>query len=253
VPATDPRSGLPAARCHDVPVVIVDGRLERAWRRRTTAAAGAGLAVVACGAAGWLLGWSAGADLPSAGGVAFASTAIHLVVQALLRRRRRRGDLRRRDAVPSPAGPRPGLVVPWSPTALAAEALFVVGILGSGAALAASKLAGGENWYGGIGTAIVGLGVAATARATFTRVRGAGCATVTSTGVTADGLAATWPEIVSADAGDNHVVLHLLDGRTLEAGGPDGTVADERLAEVIRYYVDNPARRHCLDTADAAP
>jgi hypothetical protein len=43
-------------------------------------------------------------------------------------------------------------------------------------------------------------------------------------------------------------VVRARSGTSLNVGGSDCAVSDERLVEVLRFYLGNPGRRTTLDT-----
>ncbi|HEX5996389.1 MAG TPA: hypothetical protein VFY84_14705 [Jiangellales bacterium] len=85
----------------------------------------------------------------------------------------------------------------------------------------------------------------------FGGMRRSASVVVTSHGVAAGGLFVRWEQIgaVQRDKDGGH--LHLRtpgDPRSVDIGGLRCAVSDERLVEVIEFYLANPRRRSALDT-----
>ncbi|GAA4436229.1 hypothetical protein [Phytohabitans houttuyneae] len=226
------------------------------WSRvvRRVAATAAGLAVLVAGTALWEYGRRAGDTVPAdPGDVVLFATFGHYGGEAWLRRRTRRGDLRWRRALPLPGGTRPGLVARRSRRSLAIDAVGLCGLLGGTLVFSGSAI---DGWLGRITTAICVVALPLAALAVFQRLRCPVLVAVTSRGVVAEGEELPWELITSVRRGKDGVDLRLReDGevRHVSVGGHECTVSNERLADVIAYYLDTPHRRSTLDLNAPGP
>jgi hypothetical protein len=224
----------------------------RGWRRwiRTAVAAVAASAIVGAGAAVWEYGRRAGGAAPDVGVIVFVATGVYLAGMHWLRRRGRRADFRWRAALVLPEGVHPGLLGRWSRFALAFDTVEVIGLVGGGLLFAGGKVGAGSVW-GAVLSPLGGVMAVTVAVSTFGRLRRSGYVAVTSHGVAAGGHLVRWEQIGAAQRDKDGVHLHLRASgkpRSVDVGGPHSAVSDERLVEVIEFYLANPHRRSALDT-----
>lgn len=114
------------------------------------------------------------------------------------------------------------------------------------------EVGAGSRWYGPIGSVVAAALAVALAAIAFRRLRCSGYVTVTSQGVTYRDCFVPWARIRSANRRKSGVYLRVSEPteepRYVEFGGTDCAVSDERLTEVIRFYLADPHRRSALDT-----
>lgn len=226
-------------------MVIEEPRHDWLRRARLVGAATAALASIAAAPAMWRYGWTAAPDV---GGAVFVLTGAHLAGTQWLRRRQRRGDLDWRAALVLPGGVRPGLLARWSRRAAVIDMTVPAGLLAAGLIWGGGRMATDHMWSGAIMSALAGAGALFAAMSLFRRLRHSGCVAVTSYGVAADGELVPWDQIVSVRPHDEGVRLRRRGNMRLDIGGPDCAVPDERLREVVAFFLAHPHRRSALDS-----
>ncbi|HEX2773778.1 MAG TPA: hypothetical protein VHN18_15280 [Micromonosporaceae bacterium] len=214
-------------------------------------AAIAASAVVAAGATVWEYGRRAGGAAPDFGAILFVVSGVELAATRWLLRRDRRADFRWRAALVLPDGVHPGLVGRWSRTALAIDTVAATGLGGGGLLFAGGKVGAGSVWYGTIASTVAGAAVIGLAVSVVGRLRRSGSVAVTSHGVAAGCRLVRWEQIGAVQRDKDGVHLRLRapgDPRSVDIGGPHCAVSDERLVDVIDFYLAYPERRSALDT-----
>jgi hypothetical protein len=138
---------------------------------------------------------------------------------------------------------------------LAIEATAVVGFVGGGLVIAGGAAGADRRWSGIIWSISTGAVAVALARAIFRKLSRSGCVVVTAQGVAAAGRFVRWEEIRAVRRQKDGVYLRLRSSepkrRPLAVDSPQCSVADERLVQVIEFYLTNPHRRSALDTGPA--
>jgi hypothetical protein len=231
-------------------MVIEEADQARLRRVRVMVAAAAALATVAAGGVVWAYGWRAGDAAPDAGGIVFIATLVHLAGTRWLRKRDRRADFGWRAALVVPDGVCAGLLARRSRRAAAIEAIAATGLVGGGLLMAGGRMGAGKIWSGALWSAFAGAMAVAVAVSVFNGLRRSGCVAVTSHGVAAGGRLVRWAEIESVRRDKDGVQLRIRSAanpRPMLIGGSQCAVSDERLHEVVEYFLTHPHRRSALD------
>jgi hypothetical protein len=116
--------------------------------------------------------------------------------------------------------------------------------------MAGGRMGAGTTRSGAIWSTLAGAAAVAVAVSIFNSLRRSGCVAVTSHGVAAGGRLVLWPEIESVRHDEDGVQLRLRSAgtpRSLHIGGPQCAVSDERLHEVVEFFLAHPHRRSALE------
>jgi hypothetical protein len=231
-------------------IIEEPGRDRLRWIR-TAMAAFATSASMAAGTALWEYGRQAGGAAPDVSCIMFVTTGVHLAGTKWLRRRGRRADFRWRAALVLPDGVHPGLLGRWSRSALALDTVTTIGFVGGALLFSGGQVGAGSVRSGAIWSTLAGAAAVALAVSAFGRLRRSGYVAITSHGVAVGGHIVRWEQIGAVYRDKEGVHLRLKtpeNSRYVGVSGPDCAVSDERLAEVIEFYLANPHRRSALDT-----
>ncbi|WP_329103487.1 hypothetical protein OG792_26920 [Micromonospora sp. NBC_01699] len=231
-------------------LIIEEPRRNRPRSVRTVIAVLAASAIVAAGAALWEYGRRLGAAAPEVSFIVLVTIGIQLAGERWLRTRHRRADLRWRAALVLRDGVHPGLQGRWSRAALVFDAVGTTGFAWGGLFFFGGQVGAGSQWSGPIGSILAGVATIVLAATAFGRLRRSGYVTITSRGVTVGDDTVGWERIeaVYRDSKGAHLRGKTPeDPRYVRIGGPDCAVSDERLAEVIEFYLAHPHRRSALD------
>lgn len=232
-------------------LIIEERRRTRLRWIRTTAAACAATAILIASVLLWRYGTLLGEEV-DVGWVASIVGVVHLVGRGRLRGRERRADFHWRPALVLRGGVHPGLSAGWSRSAFAIDAVVGAGFTATALLHFGGRVGTGSRWYGPIGSVVAAAMAVALAVAAFRRLRCSGYLAVTSQGVAYRGRIVGWAQIRSVNRRKSGVYLRVSapseEPRYLEPDSVDCAVPDERVTEVIRFYLANPHRRIALDT-----
>jgi hypothetical protein len=232
-------------------VVIEEPGRERSRWIRTALASLAVFATLGAGAVLWEYGRRQGYGDSEVRGILFAIGGVHAAGTYWVRHRPRRADFRWRARLVVPGAVRPGLLGAWSWRALAIEAMAAAGFVGGGLVVAGGA-AGEGGGSGIIWTALAAPLAVALAVAVFRKLRRSGCVVLTAQGVGARGRFVRWEDIRAVRHHKDGVDLRLRSSqarpRLLHIDGPQCNIADERLVQVVDFYLANPQCRLALDT-----
>ncbi|WP_345539274.1 hypothetical protein [Phytohabitans rumicis] len=232
-------------------MVIEQPGRDRVWWVRAGIAAVTALAGLGAAGALWEYGRRAGAAAPDVSGVVFVATGVHIAATQWERRRRRTADLRWRPALVVRGGVLAGLHARVLRRTLALRAFGVITLVSGGLVFAGGEVGAGKTWSGVIGSTIAGGTALALAVITCKDFRLSGGVSVTAGGVVLNGRVLPWDRIGSVERDEEGIHLRLRPPgypRTVEISDSDSAVPDERVAEVIEFYLANPHRRSALGT-----
>lgn len=220
------------------------------WIRNATAACAAA-GILAVGALMWEYARRVGDEI-DATWIGSLAVITHAVVRKGLSTREKRADFRWRPTLVLVGGVHPGLRAGWSRSAVALDAVVGACLTTSALLYFGGKVGAGSRWYGPIGSVVAAAAAVALAVAAFRRLRRSGYLAVTSQGVAYRGRIVGWDQIRSVNRRKSGVYLRVSapseEPRYLEPDSTNCAVPDERVTEVIRFYLANPHRRIALDT-----
>lgn len=230
-------------------MIIEERGRARLRRIRTALAVVVATAILAVGAVVWAYGRLLGEDV-DAGWLMPVAGIVHAAGGRWRGRRDRRADLRWRPALVLSAGVRPGLQARWSRSAVATDALAAAALAGSGLLHSGGEVGTGSVWFGPTISVAAGAMTFVFAALAFRRVRRSGYVTITAHGVAHRGNVVRWERIKSVfrDKDGVHLRLNAETPQYVDFGSTDCAVSDERLTEVIKFYLAEPRRRSALDT-----
>jgi hypothetical protein len=192
-----------------------------------------------------------GAAAPDVDILVLLSAGLHFAGTRWLRTRKRRADLRWQAALVLPDGVRPGLLGRWSWVAVAVNAVGTTGFVLGGLVFFGGRVGADSIWFGVIGSIAAGAGAIVLADGAFRRLRRSGHLAITSGGVAVGDEVVGWDQIemVRRDRRGVHLRQKTPKApRNVQLTAPDCAVSDDRLAEVVEFYLANPHRRSALDT-----